>query len=122
MPQNSAILPGYIPIGIHGNHMDMTKFADSADPGLLAVCGEMRRWIKELKPGNKYHTKRPQAGSALDEQPDSGRQYGENNRQYNNFGGMRQIEAGSYYEVHDDQHQQFGTVPLRTAARETRDR
>ncbi|CAI7593607.1 unnamed protein product [Penicillium palitans] len=122
VPQDSAILPGYIPIGIHGNHMDMTKFAGPTDPGLLAVCGEMRRWIKDLKPGNKYHANQPQAGSALDEQPGSSRQYGENNRQYNSIGGMRQIEAGSYYEVHGDQHQQFGTVPLRTAARATRDR
>lgn len=48
MPQDSAILPGYIPIGIHGNHMDMTKFASVDDPGFLAVCGELRRWIKQL--------------------------------------------------------------------------
>ncbi|KAF7519720.1 hypothetical protein PCG10_009763, partial [Penicillium crustosum] len=106
VPQDSAILPGYIPIGIHGNHMDMTKFAGSTDPGLLAVCGEMRRWIKDLKPSNKYHTNQPQAGSALDEQPGSANQYGGNNRQYNTSGGMRQIEASSYYEVHGDQHQQ----------------
>ncbi|KAK4233048.1 P-loop containing nucleoside triphosphate hydrolase protein, partial [Achaetomium macrosporum] len=48
VPQDSAILPGYIPIGIHGNHMDMTKFASVDDPGFLAVCGELRRWIKQL--------------------------------------------------------------------------
>jgi hypothetical protein len=33
VPQDSAILPGYIPIGIRGNHMDMTKFASVDDPG-----------------------------------------------------------------------------------------
>jgi hypothetical protein len=48
VPQDSAILPGYIPIGIRGNHMDMTKFASVDDPGFLAVCGELRRWIKQL--------------------------------------------------------------------------
>lgn len=48
VPQDSAILPGYIPIGIHGNHMDMTKFASIDDPGFTAVCGELRRWIKEV--------------------------------------------------------------------------
>ncbi|KAK4241609.1 hypothetical protein C8A03DRAFT_40961 [Achaetomium macrosporum] len=48
VPQDSAILPGYIPIGIHGNHMDMTKFVSTDDPGFIAVCGELRRWIKDI--------------------------------------------------------------------------
>lgn len=48
MPQDSAILPGYISIGIRANHMDMTKFATVDDPGFEAVCGELRRWIKQL--------------------------------------------------------------------------
>ncbi|KAJ4289946.1 hypothetical protein N0V88_006744 [Collariella sp. IMI 366227] len=48
VPQDSAVLPGYIPIGIHGNHMDMTKFASADDPGFQAVCGELRRWLKQL--------------------------------------------------------------------------
>lgn len=46
MPQDSAILPGHISIGIHGNHMDMTKFANVDDPGFVAVCGELGRWIR----------------------------------------------------------------------------
>lgn len=49
MPQDSAILPGYIPIGIHANHIDMSKFATVGDPGFVAVCGELRRWIKQLR-------------------------------------------------------------------------
>jgi len=48
VPQDSAILPGYIPIGIRSNHMDMAKFASVDDPGFLAVCGELRRWTKQL--------------------------------------------------------------------------
>ncbi|KAI2916215.1 hypothetical protein CBS63078_3393 [Aspergillus niger] len=36
VPQYSAILPGYITIGIHRNHMDMTKFVNSEDPGFVA--------------------------------------------------------------------------------------
>lgn len=28
--------------------MEMTKFTSPDDPGFLAVCGEMRRWIKEM--------------------------------------------------------------------------
>ncbi|KAK4233072.1 hypothetical protein C8A03DRAFT_39245 [Achaetomium macrosporum] len=51
VPQDSAILPGYVPIGIRRNHMDMTKFASVDDPGFLAVCGELRQWIKQLGKG-----------------------------------------------------------------------
>ncbi|KAL6913692.1 hypothetical protein FSST1_011452 [Fusarium sambucinum] len=46
VPRESAILPGYIPIGIHGNHMDMTKFDDASDPGFVAISGEISRWVK----------------------------------------------------------------------------
>ena len=49
VPRESAILPGYIPIGIHANHMDMTKFGSVEDPGFVAVCGELRRWVKGLR-------------------------------------------------------------------------
>ncbi|KAF2234938.1 hypothetical protein EV356DRAFT_532485 [Viridothelium virens] len=50
VPSHSAILPGYIPIGIHANHMDMTKFNDADDPGFKAVVGELHRWVKALHP------------------------------------------------------------------------
>ncbi|KAK0622531.1 hypothetical protein B0T14DRAFT_425223, partial [Immersiella caudata] len=46
--QDSAILPGYIPIGIHANHMDMAKFGSDNDPGFVSVCAELRRWIKDI--------------------------------------------------------------------------
>lgn len=48
VPKDSAILPGYIPIGIHSNHMEMTKFDSEDDPGFRAITGELRRWIKGL--------------------------------------------------------------------------
>ncbi|KAI0476806.1 hypothetical protein F4859DRAFT_514138 [Xylaria cf. heliscus] len=48
VPQNSAIIPGYIPIGIHGNHMDMCRFKTVDDPGFVSVHGVLRRWIKEI--------------------------------------------------------------------------
>lgn len=48
VPKDSAILPGYIPIGIHSNHMDMTRFGTTDDPGFVAVCGELSRWVKEI--------------------------------------------------------------------------
>ncbi|KAL5382184.1 hypothetical protein PMIN06_010645 [Paraphaeosphaeria minitans] len=52
VPAHSAILPGYIPIGIRSNHMDMTKFEGVDDPGFVFVAGELRRWTRELaRPG-----------------------------------------------------------------------
>ncbi|UKZ79213.1 hypothetical protein TrVFT333_006963 [Trichoderma virens FT-333] len=48
VPHESATLPGYIPIGIRGNHREMTKFMDIEDPGFTAVCAEIRRFIKDL--------------------------------------------------------------------------
>ncbi|KUJ07385.1 uncharacterized protein LY89DRAFT_365096 [Mollisia scopiformis] len=56
VPKDSAILPGYIPIGIHSNHMDMTKFEREDEPGFIAITGELRRWIKELTvPSRQQH-------------------------------------------------------------------
>ncbi|KXX73750.1 Nephrocystin-3 [Madurella mycetomatis] len=49
VPQDSAILPGYIPIGIHSNHMDMARFDKADNSGFIAVCGELRRWSRELR-------------------------------------------------------------------------
>ncbi|CAN9414990.1 unnamed protein product [Alternaria alternata] len=48
VPMHSAILPGYIPIGIRQNHMGMTKFCELDDPGFVAIVGEVRRWVKAL--------------------------------------------------------------------------
>jgi hypothetical protein len=48
VPSHSAILPGYVPIGIRHNHMDMTKFEHEGDPGFVAVAGELRRWTREI--------------------------------------------------------------------------
>ncbi|RFU24235.1 hypothetical protein B7463_g12105, partial [Scytalidium lignicola] len=47
VPSHSAILPGYVPIGIHSTHIGMTKFERGDDPGFTAVAGELRRWVKE---------------------------------------------------------------------------
>lgn len=47
VPSYSAVLPGYIPIGIRNTHMDMTKFEREDNPGFVAVAGELRRWTKE---------------------------------------------------------------------------
>jgi protein SERAC1 len=48
VPSHSAILPGYIPIGIRSNHMDMTRFENVDDPDFAIFAGELRRWVKHL--------------------------------------------------------------------------
>jgi len=50
VPRESAVLPGYISIGIHANHMDMARFRTADDPGFLSVCGELRRWVHAVGP------------------------------------------------------------------------
>ncbi|KAK4095963.1 hypothetical protein N658DRAFT_502112 [Parathielavia hyrcaniae] len=53
------ILPRYIPIGIHINHMDMTKFTSKHDPGFVAVSGEFRRWIKDIDAAESHRENPP---------------------------------------------------------------
>lgn len=104
MPQDSAILPGYTPIGIHSNHMDMPKFANADDPGFVALSGELRRWIKETE------DERRRANLSMAEQPGVANQYGENNRQYNLFSeGTQKNTEGHYFEANGDQN--FGIIP-----------
>ncbi|KAF5542280.1 hypothetical protein FNAPI_10038 [Fusarium napiforme] len=60
VPKHSAILPGYISIGIHKNHAEMTKFSNSEEPGFVAICGELKRWMKRIqqpqsKPRERSH-------------------------------------------------------------------
>ncbi|PGH23622.1 hypothetical protein AJ80_02403 [Polytolypa hystricis UAMH7299] len=50
VPKHSAIVPGYISIGIHKNHLEMTKFDDPNDPGFVNISRELRRWVRGLKP------------------------------------------------------------------------
>jgi hypothetical protein len=60
-------LPGYIPIGIRNNHMDMTKFEHANDPGFVAVAGELRRWVKDLaaaQSAQKPGPSNPEPGTA----------------------------------------------------------
>ncbi|OGE46779.1 hypothetical protein PENARI_c112G04431 [Penicillium arizonense] len=110
VPQDSAILPGYVPIGIHSNHMNMARFANVDDPGFVAVCGELRRWIRDAE-GNK----RRHENSSQVEQPGIANQYGDNNRQYTLVGdGTQKNAEGHLFEAKGDQH--FGMIPPKEAA------
>ncbi|KAF4465147.1 hypothetical protein FALBO_8007 [Fusarium albosuccineum] len=51
VPKHSAILPGYSSVGIHKNHAEITKFASPDEPGFVAVCGELKRWVKKIQQG-----------------------------------------------------------------------
>ncbi|KAE8382644.1 Alpha/Beta hydrolase protein [Aspergillus bertholletiae] len=106
VPQDSAVLPGYVPIGIHSNHMDMTKFASVDDPGFVAICGELRRWSKDTGGA----TKSCHGDSSRTAHAGAARQYGANSQQYNQFGGGTQNIVGSHqYQAQGDMN--FGMVP-----------
>ncbi|KXX75211.1 Kinesin light chain [Madurella mycetomatis] len=62
VPQHSAVLPGHIVIGIHSNHMDMARFAAKDDQGFTAVCGELRRWVKQISVAEGHYGDSPTIG------------------------------------------------------------
>ncbi|GAB1315441.1 hypothetical protein MFIFM68171_05651 [Madurella fahalii] len=62
VPQHSAVLSGYIRIGIHSNHMDMARFAADDDQGFTAVCRELRRWIKQIPVSERNQGDSPTSG------------------------------------------------------------
>ena len=85
--------------------MDMTKFVNLEDPGFVAVCGELRRWIRETDTKKRHCSNKSSA-----DKPDAASQHGENSRQYNCFGNSTQkITDGHYFEAKGDQN--FGIIP-----------
>jgi hypothetical protein len=51
---DSAILREYGSVGIHRNHVSMTKFEDKDDPGFTRVVGELQVWVKDMKEYIEY--------------------------------------------------------------------
>jgi hypothetical protein len=45
---DSATIEGHTKIGIHANHMDMTKFSSKEDQGFIDVSGELFRWFRAI--------------------------------------------------------------------------
>lgn len=78
--------------------MDMTKFTSIDDPGFVAVCGELRRWIRDMSAAERRYDKSPLSSNPdFDEQPGAANQFGDGNRMFNNFGGsQKNIEGGNY--------------------------
>lgn len=87
--------------------MDMTKFVNFEDPGFVAVCGELRRWIRETDTNNKHRS-----NQSPRDKHDAARQHGENSRQYNLFGnGTQKIADGHYFEAKGNQN--FSMIPAK---------
>lgn len=85
--------------------MGMTKFFDAEDPGFVAICGELRRWIRDTDINQKHRTNRSPA-----KKPEAASQHGNNGRQYNLFGeGTQKITDGHYFEANGNQN--FGMIP-----------
>lgn len=51
VPQDSAILPGYLHTSLHCDHRNMTKFASVDDPGFIRVTNHLRRWVSDIPQG-----------------------------------------------------------------------
>src|ERR1700722_8405050 len=49
VPKYSAILPAYNSMGIHANHMDMTKFDHAQNAGYKAGSNELWGWAKAIR-------------------------------------------------------------------------
>ncbi len=50
VPKYSACLDRYTSIGIHANHMEMTRFLSDQDPDYRNVYSELRRFIQPNEP------------------------------------------------------------------------
>ena len=92
--------------------MDMTKFNNLEDSGFILFCERLRRWIKADR----------KAPSAVYEQSTIGRrraqQFGNNNRQYNLFGGMQQVTGGHIFKADGDMN--FPEIPALPANERTK--
>lgn len=53
VPKDSASLDRYTSIGIHANHMDMTKFLSNQDPDYRNVLAELQRTVQSCKQQTK---------------------------------------------------------------------
>ncbi|KAI1423216.1 Alpha/Beta hydrolase protein [Xylaria sp. FL1777] len=58
VPSESAILDGYLAIGIHADHWNIARFSSADDPGFIRVLGELRRWINQLADVDDEHDER----------------------------------------------------------------
>lgn len=70
VPKDSATLERYASIGIHANHMDMTKFSSDQDPDYRNVLSELQRFTQSYKQQAKERP--PSASSASSEKQEQG--------------------------------------------------
>jgi hypothetical protein len=59
VPRDSATIAGSIPIGIRKDHREMARFSTKQDDGFLALCGELRRWTRDIEAHTNSHPSHP---------------------------------------------------------------
>ena len=89
----------------------MTKFTSPEDPGFVAICGELRRWIRDTSTAEQRHATPPLPRNLdLDEQSSTANRFRDGNRMVNNFGGsQKNIEGGNYESGGGPMH--IGMIP-----------
>ena len=70
VPKGSATLDRYTSIGIHANHMDMTRFSSDQDPDYRNVLSELQRFSQPCNQQAEEHL--PLASSASSETQEQG--------------------------------------------------
>lgn len=40
---------GHKAVGIHADHVGIAKFASEESHGYVRICGELKRWVEDLK-------------------------------------------------------------------------
>jgi hypothetical protein len=82
--------------------MDMTKFEDIGDPGLVSVAGELRRWIKEIggaaKPGRAEPRTRSSERGPLNEEAGADRQVFSITQGGSEYNGPTTVNGGSVFQ------------------------
>lgn len=59
--RTSATLPGYNAISIHANHRDMVRFHTAEDAGFVSLLGELRTWLRDIRPSELVSAFGPRA-------------------------------------------------------------
>ncbi|EED20591.1 conserved hypothetical protein [Talaromyces stipitatus ATCC 10500] len=69
--KDSATFDGYNPVSIHGNHINMIKFASRKDSGFERVKGELRRWEEEIEKNIDGQQQKQQQHQKVESREDS---------------------------------------------------
>lgn len=104
MRKKPATQSAHISLGCDGKHIDTSKFTNADDPGFMAICKELRRWMGDVNASKKQHA------DLSATRPCVARQYGRHSLQFNLFGGggVKRI-GGHCYQAEGNQY--FDDIP-----------